>query len=46
MPNEDDPYIPPPSTEILQKQWTTSHLDTALGRIPPPPEPPPPPPED
>jgi hypothetical protein len=47
---EDEPYFPAVTPEILQKQWTTSHLDTALGQVPgpdsPTPEPPPAPPSE
>jgi hypothetical protein len=36
VPSEDNPYFPPVKPDIVQKQWTTSHLDSALDQVPPP----------
>jgi hypothetical protein len=32
MANENEPIVPPPSGEIMQKQWTAAHLEAALNQ--------------
>ncbi|HEX7760118.1 MAG TPA: hypothetical protein VF459_11485 [Caulobacteraceae bacterium] len=39
MVNENEPLVPPVQGEIMQKSWTSSHLEAAMNQQAPAPAP-------